>query len=121
LSWLPQDAKGRAVLEEVNGTSMTVNTKRRDAVTATGACVALVTRCQQPPSTPNARSLDACWISAPACATNQPWTEAAACCPVRCRELYETLRGRGYPHRDAHRLTISSLCFNGLTQLLGGS
>ena len=57
--------------------------------------------------------------SAPACATNQPWTESAACCPVRCRELYETLRGMGYPHRDAHRLTISSLCFNGLTQLLG--
>ena len=104
---------------EGGGVRMFVNTTRRDAITAAGACMARTVRCVESIRTPGGRTPDACWGSVPRCATNHPWTEDGTCCPVRCAELYAALRGMGYPVEVANLRTIQSVCFNGLAQALG--
>lgn len=120
LSGLPQDAQGRSVLIESHGVRIVINTARHDAISAKGACLHRVANCLDPATMHGASSVDACWMSTPACSSNAPWNESASpgCCPKRCSELYERLRKLGYAPLTADELTADSECFNGMRELM---
>lgn len=121
LDVLPRDEEGHPVVAEAFGVRIRVNDERRDAVTAMGACVDRVASCVEPRERAGGRSIDACWIHVPRCATDRPWDEAGGCCPVRCIELYEALRERAYSDREASLHTMQSDCFNGMRELMEGA
>jgi hypothetical protein len=118
LDFLPRDEEGYPVIAESFGVRIRVNRDQRDAVTAMGACVDRVASCVEPQDRPGGRSVDACWIHVPKCATDHPWDEPGGCCPSRCIELYEALRKRTYPDTEASLLTMRSYCFNGMRELM---
>jgi hypothetical protein len=120
VSWLPRDEQGRPVLLDDGVQSYVVDVYKRDPVFAMARCARLLSGCPQRPEVTGRRSVDACWASVPVCATDQPWTESAACCPARCPELYSRLREIGYGERDANRRAVESTCFNGLREQLAG-
>jgi len=95
VSGLQKDAQGRpAVGADPGGTSVALDKSKPGPLQILAACSALVTRCVNPP----ARSLDACFLSAPRCTSPKPWVEAdgnTACCPQACWERYESLRKSG--------------------------
>jgi hypothetical protein len=77
---------------------------KRGPINVLAACSVLVTRCYKPGS----RSLDACVMSAPRCATARPWEAEpyVACCPPACWETYEALRIAGEWPLDAFDQTL---------------
>lgn len=91
VSGLPRDAQGRPVLSQTPGASLVLEKSEPGPVQALARCSALVTRCVEP----GKRDLDACFLSAPRCATNQPWLESGTCCPPACRERYVKERQAG--------------------------
>ena len=119
LSALPRDDRGRPVLYDDGVMSFRLNPDKRDPVMAMGRCALMLSSCPQRADVAGRRTIDACWASAPICATDQPWTEGAACCPVRCVEVYRRLRELGYGELEANRRAVSSMCFNGLREQLG--
>jgi hypothetical protein len=88
-------------------------------VTALGACTRWITLCVDPAS----RSLDDCARSAPACATDRPWEEAAACCPAACFATYEAARlGGAEPLAAFSQVYFTDAsCFPGVRALLDGA
>ena len=114
---LPKDDAGRPTLGDMFGVHVTIDVNKRDPLTGMGTCLELTSRCMQPPRTPNARTLDACWTSVPQCSTKQPWRESP-CCPSRCIELYERLRQLGYAQLETHDRVTDSFCFNSLTEFM---
>jgi hypothetical protein len=117
VSWLPRDEKGRPMLLD-DGVFRYLVVDKRDPVSGMAGCTRMLSRCPEPPDVASGRTIDACWASARACATDQPWTEAAACCPPTCAELYRQLRLLGYGDLAANRRTVESMCFNGLREQL---
>jgi hypothetical protein len=79
---LPHDASGQPVQTFVS---------KRGPMTVAGACSAMVSACSQKSDDPR-KSVDACFKSAPRCATEQPWNEEKACCPQACWQIYSDLR-----------------------------
>jgi hypothetical protein len=79
---LPHDAAGNPVEVFVG---------KRGPRSAAGACSALVSACSQKSDDP-AKAMDACFKSAPRCATDRPWEEAQVCCPQACWQKYSDLR-----------------------------
>jgi len=79
---LPHDASGKAVPIFVG---------KRGPMTVAGACSALVSACSQKSDEP-AKAMDACFKSAPRCATDRPWEEEQTCCPQACWQRYSDLR-----------------------------
>lgn len=120
LSALPKDAQGRPILSELFGVRLTVNTDKKDAISAMARCLDRVISCVEPRTKPDRRSRDACWAYVPQCQTKEPWHEVEACCPARCVELHERLRTLGYSQLDAGALTADSDCFNGLREQRAG-
>jgi hypothetical protein len=118
VSWLPRDEQGRPILLDDGVLRYVVDLNKRDPVSAMGRCARMLSGCPQRTDVAGARTIDACWASVPACATNQPWTETAACCPARCVDLYRKLRELGFDDRAANRRAVESLCFNGLREQL---
>jgi hypothetical protein len=79
---LPHDASGKPVEIFVG---------KRGPMSVAGTCSAMVSACSQKSDDP-ARAMDACFKSAPHCATERPWEEQQACCPQACWEKYADLR-----------------------------
>jgi hypothetical protein len=119
VSWLPRDERGRPVLLNDGVLRYTVDVDKREPIFAMARCARMLSGCPQRADVTAGRSIDACWASVPTCATDQPWTESAPCCPARCPELYRTLRELGYGPLDANRHAVESMCFNGLRERLG--
>ena len=85
-------------------------------VTAIAACTRWITGCVTV-----GQALDDCARSAPACATDQPWSEPA-CCPPACFQRYAAARLAGTGDQDAFLaayLSKSDPCVPGLAALLG--
>ena len=114
---LPRSEAGRPILLQIPPVSLELAPELQDAVTAHGACLDLVTYCVDPPM----RSLDACVISTPTCATARPWEERAPCCPASCRDAYEVLRREGQGALTAFRevYLVRRTCFPGLLEAIG--
>lgn len=119
VAWLPRDQHGRPVLLDDGVLRYVIDLGKRDPVFAMARCARMLSGCPQRPEVTGGRTVDACWASVPICATDQPWTESAACCPARCPQLYEELRERGYGPLAANRRAVASMCFNGLREQLG--
>lgn len=68
------------------------------------ACRVLVVQCVSSPS----KSFDACFASAPRCASTQPWLDGGsmACCPQACAQQYEAQRRTGKPPLQAFDLAL---------------
>lgn len=94
LSHLPTDAQGRPVIARSGGAEIVAEKQaNRTPVNVLAACSVLVSRCVKPPE----RTLDACFFSAPRCASAQPWNDPAytPCCPDECWNRYERQRIAG--------------------------
>lgn len=115
-SGLPTLANGNTRLVEVPGARLEHDGRRRDSLTALGACVDEVIGCVSP----DERSLDDCFRSVPACSTSTPWNETVACCPAACLEGYSAQRAAGQPDFEAFRQTlfVDKTCMPGLIEIL---
>jgi hypothetical protein len=93
VSGLPKDEKGNPILTQTPGASIVLVKGKRTAVNVLAACSVLVSRCYKP----GERELDACFMSAPRCASERPWEDPAytPCCPTACWNQYEARRVAG--------------------------
>jgi hypothetical protein len=105
LSRLPKDAQGRPIIANNGNYALVVddNAKTRP-VDVISDCGALITGCVKP----SERSLDACFMSAPRCASAQPWDDPSykPCCPAQCWTKYEEKRMAGTAPIAAFRATL---------------
>jgi hypothetical protein len=90
LSALPKDEDGRSIVMPGPGINLVVNDKP-DAISVTNTCSAMIAGCWHRDNDPH-NSMDACFNSAPRCATARPWEETKACCPESCWQKYADLR-----------------------------
>lgn len=114
---LPRDDAGLYPLLEVPGLALAFDPNHRDALSTLGECASTISQCVETPR----RSLDACAVYAPTCATSRPWEEPAACCPVACRDAYESARRAGLSPLEAFDDVYFQRpdCFPGVNALLG--
>lgn len=117
LTAFPRDDAGRPMLISVPGAELLIDETQRDPVFTLATCGALISGCVSPQ-----RTLDACVVSAPICATSTPWTESALCCPAACRDRFESQRAAGVSAFDAFKQVYfdDPGCFPGVLELLGG-
>lgn len=90
-----------------------------DPMTAREGCAALVANCHDP----ELRSIDACMMSAPHCATAEPWTEPSPCCADACFAAYATQRLQGTDPLTAYLRILydGPICMPGVDAMLGGA
>ncbi|HET7776913.1 MAG TPA: hypothetical protein VFL07_00025 [Rudaea sp.] len=62
-----------------------------DPMSVANACSAMILDCAKKADDPKT-AIDACFKSAPRCATPKPWEEPKACCPDACWQKYSDLR-----------------------------
>lgn len=113
----PTDAMGRPVVIENAGFYLTP--RAHDAIWAHARCTRLVLGCFEPTT----RSLDACMISVPECASETPWEEGTACCAPDCVSRYEAARVGGAEPLDAFFDTFygETRCMPGVDAILTGA
>lgn len=103
----PASTSGRSagVSGVVHGGTILLDPAKPGPAHVLAACGTLVAQCVNPPG----KSLDTCFASAPRCTSAQPWADGGnmACCPVACRERYETLRKAGQPAMQAFDQTLN--------------
>ena len=114
-SAFPRDSQGRPIL--ARGSMLQLSPRAPDPLTALSACTSMISRCFDPEE----RSLDACVISTPRCATAQPWQEPD-CCTDACVAVYEEKRVAGVPPITAFLQTFHGppSCAPGVDVLTGG-
>ncbi len=114
----PVDAQGRPIVMAGAGINWVVPATP-DAITARELCADLVANCFEP----GVRSLDACMMSAPHCATATPWTEPAPCCADACLTAYAALRTSKVDPLTAYLRVLydSPICMPGVDAKLGGA
>jgi hypothetical protein len=112
---LPMAPSGRPILVAVPGAQLEVETARKDALTALGACARIITTCVA-----SGQTLDDCARSAPLCGTETPWLEPTACCASSCFERYQTARRSGTEPVTAFDAEYygTDPCMPGVTDLL---
>lgn len=111
---LPREDDGTHLVLEIPGVALRANPDLRDPATAFARCIRWIMECAQA----GAGSLDDCARSAPVCQTEEPWEEAAECCPAACFEAYIVRRLQGQDDFDSFDqvyLTEHS-CFPGLLE-----
>ena len=115
----PKDEEGRTILVPGPTMNVVVNDDA-DAITVAEKCSALVTHCFHK-NNDHKYSMDACFKSAPRCATSRPWEEAAACCPEPCWDHYAELRRRCVdPLTASSKALFTDRCVPGMAELLDG-
>jgi hypothetical protein len=87
-TWTPPE--GNVDVAQPSNTSVLVS-KKPDAMTVANACSAMILDCAKKSDDPKT-AVDACFKSAPRCATSKPWEEPKACCPDACFQKYSELR-----------------------------
>lgn len=105
VSGLPKDANGRPVLIQTPQGAITLEKQdKRTPLNVLAACSVLITRCVKP----GERDLDACFMSAPRCASARPWEDSnyKPCCPQACWQRYEARRKAGATPIAALDLTL---------------
>ncbi len=113
----PLDPEGRPIIAAGPGIHW-VLPAQADAITARELCADLVANCFEP----GVRSLDACMMSAPHCATQTPWTEPAPCCADECFTAYAALRTAKVDPLKAYLEVLydTPICMPGVDAKLGG-
>lgn len=114
----PLDEMGRPIVSQgplINWVIATVP----DAISGRERCADLVANCHAP----GVRSIDACMLSAPACATAEPWLEATPCCAEACLTGYAALRMQGMDPIGAYLQVLfeAPICMPGVDAMLGGA
>ena len=83
------------------------------------ACSAMISDCVNKDGNPH-NTLDACFQSAPRCATQKPWQEATTCCPTSCWKQYSDLRTQCVDGPSAFkRVLYDEHCVPGTSQMSG--
>ncbi|MEZ4300634.1 MAG: hypothetical protein R3B70_37200 [Polyangiaceae bacterium] len=113
----PTDSEGRPIVSQGPNVNWVVPIVP-DAMSAREKCADLVANCYQP----GVRSLDACMLSAPACTTNEPWTEAEPCCATACFTAYSNLRKAKVDPLTAYQKVLydTPVCMPGVDAMLSG-
>jgi hypothetical protein len=113
LSRLPKDAAGNILLMQSGGASLVLAPAPKPGpINFLARCSGLVSYCYKP----GERSLDACFMSAPRCASSRPWDDVAEvnaqCCPSECWQRYEKERIDGQAPLSAfdHALFGANSC-----------
>jgi len=100
LSRFPKDSKGRPIIAGNSNYALVIDDDAKmQPVNVISACGELITGCVKP----SERSLDACFMSVPRCASARPWEDPAykPCCPAQCWTQYEERRIAGMKGPDA--------------------
>jgi len=87
-TWTPPETD--ISVEQPSNNSVLVS-KRPDPMSVANACSAMILDCAKKADDPKT-AIDACFKSAPRCATPKPWEEPKACCPDACFQKYSDLR-----------------------------
>jgi len=87
-TWAPPE--GDLEVAQPSNTSVLVS-QRPDPMSVANACSAMILDCAKKADDPKT-AMDACFKSAPRCATPKPWEEPKACCPDACWQKYSELR-----------------------------
>ena len=87
-TWTPPE--GSVDVAQPSNTSVLVS-QRPDPMSVANACSAMILDCAKKGDDPKT-AMDACFKSAPRCATPKPWEEPKACCPDACWQKYSELR-----------------------------
>ena len=87
-SWKPPE--GSIDVAQPSNTSVLVS-EHPDPMSVANACSAMILDCAKKGDDPKT-AMDACFKSAPRCATAKPWEESKACCPDACWQKYSDLR-----------------------------
>jgi hypothetical protein len=87
-TWTPPE--GSIDVAQPSNTSVLV-ARHPDPMSVANACSAMILDCAKAGDDPKT-AMDACFKSAPRCATAKPWEEAKACCPDACWQKYSELR-----------------------------
>lgn len=115
----PKDEQGNTIVVPGGLVNLVVNDKP-DAITVANTCSQMITKCWRKNNDP-AYSMDACFNSAPRCATSRPWEEAKACCPDSCWQRYADLRRQCVdPLSASSRALFDDHCVPGAAELLDG-
>jgi hypothetical protein len=117
-SGYPVDEMGRPIVAQGPLVNWVV-VRTPDAVSAREGCADLVANCLEP----GVRSLDACMLSAPPCATPEPWNEVGPCCADTCFAVYSALRVKGIDPLTAYLKVLyeGPICMPGVDAMLGGT
>lgn len=115
LTLLPNADGAKKLLVEASGARLEVDPSSRDAITALGECLDLISYCYEP----SQRNLQSCVKSAKSCSTQQPWTESA-CCPAACKSAYDAKVASGRPMLEALEDVFFTApdCFPGVKEAL---
>lgn len=101
---LPHDADGKPV---------EIFVSKRTPTTVAAACSAMVSACSQKSDQPETM-MDACFKSAPRCASERPWEEPQACCPQACWDKYVDLRRHcADPSSASYKALFEARCVPG--------
>jgi len=87
-TWTPPEEK--VDVAQPSNTSVLVS-RHPDPMSVANACSAMILDCAKKGDDPKT-AMDACFKSAPRCATAKPWEEPKACCPDACWQKYSELR-----------------------------
>ena len=122
LSAYPQDEAGQPILAAGQNVQLVAVTRdRRDAMSVQSECTGMVDGCFHN-GNDKRNSYDACFNSAPRCASSRPWEESKPCCPESCWQQYADLRRQCVdPFSASTRVFFKDHCVPGVAELLGGS
>jgi hypothetical protein len=119
LSAYPKDADGQPIVLSGANVQLVAVTKR-DAMSVQSECSAMVDGCFHKDNNPR-NSYDACFKSAPRCASGRPWEESKPCCPEACWQKYSDLRRQCVdPFSASTRVFFKDHCVPGTADLLEG-
>jgi hypothetical protein len=112
----PRRIRADQLPHDTSGKPVEIFVSKRTPMTAAAACSAMVSGCSQKSDDP-AGAMDACFKSAPRCATARPWEEAQACCPDACWQKYSDLRRHCVDASSAsYRVLFEDHCVPGSEQ-----
>jgi hypothetical protein len=116
LALLPNADGAKKLLVEAAGARLEIDPTSRDAITALGECLDLVSYCYEPAQ----RSLQSCVKSAKSCTTSTPWTESSACCPAAIFASSAVLHAAGTGQVEAFEEVFftNPECFPGVKEAL---
>jgi hypothetical protein len=120
LSSLPKDDEGQIISHGAGIDLVAVPRDKPDAMSILVTCSAMLTGCYRKNGDPK-NSMDACFNSAPRCATARPWEEGKACCPEACWQKYSDLRRRCVdPLTAQDKALFAEHCVPGVADMLQG-
>jgi Domain of unknown function (DUF4124) len=112
----PRRIRSEQLPHDASGNPVEIFVSKRTPMTVAAACSAMVSGCSQHSDDPG-KAMDACFKSAPRCASARPWEEPQACCPQACWEKYTDLRRHCVdPSTASYKALFEEHCVPGSAQ-----